>query len=237
MPANAQPSSHHPTRMLPAAVLWDMDGTLIDSEPSWIKSEIALAHEFGKHWTREQGLQMVGQTLTVTAARLRDEAGVPLPREELIARLLAGVVTDVQQRMPWRSGAREALSLTREIHIPCALVTMSYRVLADVMVSALPTGTFGEVITGEIVTRGKPDPEAYLRAAAGLGVDPSQCVAFEDSRFGVASALAAGCRVVAVPSYHEIESQPGLSHIRSLSEVTLELLEAIHRGSRVDTRQ
>lgn len=184
---------------LPAAVLLDLDGTLIDSEPVWMAQEHALVAEFGGSWSDEQAASMVGNPLPVSAARLRLEGGVRLTDEEIVDRLLGEVVAEVRRRVPWQPGARELVAALGAAGVPLALVTMSYRSLASAVVDVLPAGTFGAVVTGDEVTHGKPHPEPYLTAAATLGVRPQDCVVIEDSATGVRSGLAAGCAVVGVP--------------------------------------
>jgi HAD superfamily hydrolase (TIGR01509 family) len=184
---------------LPAAVLFDLDGTLIDTEPYWMAEERALAAAFGGSWSTEQAVSCIGNPLPVSAGRLRDEAGVGLPVEEIVDRLLDGVVAKVRSHVPWQPGARELLAALVASGTPTALVTMSYRRLADAVLADLPSGTFGAVVTGDEVRRGKPHPEPYLTAAARLGVEPARCLVVEDSPNGIRSGLAAGATVVAVP--------------------------------------
>ena len=201
---------------LPAAVLFDLDGTLIDTEPTWMAEEQALASSFGGTWTAEQAVSCVGNPLPVSAARLRDEAGVDLPVDEIVARLLDKVVAAVRSEVPWQPGARELLSALQEHGVPCALVTMSYRSLADAVLADLPAATFAAVVTGDEVANGKPHPEPYLTAMALLGVEPARCVVVEDSPSGIGSGLAAGCAVVAVPPIAPLPSFAAVTVVDSL---------------------
>ena len=184
---------------LPAAVLWDMDGTLVDTEPYWMDAEYALVAEHGGHWSEEQARALVGNPLPVSAEVLHRSGGVDLPPEVIVERMLDHVVAEVQRHLPWRPGAQELLRALRAADVPCALVTMSYARLTDAVVSALPAGTFAAVVPGDEVRHGKPHPEPYLTAAARLGVDPRDCLAIEDSATGTASAAAAGAAVVIQP--------------------------------------
>ena len=131
--------------------------------------------------------------------------------------------------MPWRPGARELLAELLAAGVPCALVTMSYAVLAESMVRQLPTGSLAAVVTGDQVTDGKPHPEAYLTAAALLGVDPARCVAIEDSPTGIASAEAAGCAVIAVPHAVPIDAAPTRTLRPTLVGLGVAELEAVLR--------
>jgi HAD superfamily hydrolase (TIGR01509 family) len=195
---------------MPAAVLWDMDGTLVDTEPSWIAAEHALVARHGGSWSDEHAHAIVGTPLLVGAEYIRRHGGVDLPAEVVVEQLIDQVVADVRRAVVWRPGARELLLELRAAHVPCALVTMSYARLADAVVSVLPAGTFAAVVTGDEVRHGKPHPESYLTAAARLGVPPGECVAIEDSPPGVLSARAAGAAVVAVPHVVPVPPGPGI---------------------------
>lgn len=184
-----------------AAVLWDMDGTLVDTEPYWIATEYALAEEYGGTWSHELALELVGNDLLESGRFIAERMPLPLSPEEVVERLLDGVVARVEEDVPWRPGARELLADLRAHGVPCALVTMSYERFVGPILAALPPGSFQVVVTGDQVTRGKPDPEPYLSAARLLGVAPGDCLAIEDSNTGCRSAESAGCTVLAVPNH------------------------------------
>lgn len=209
------------------AVLFDLDGTLVDTEPYWMAEEQALAAAHGGVWTTEQAVSCVGNPIPVSAARLRDEAGVDLPVEEIVELLLAGVVARVGDRVPWQPGARELLAELGADGVPCALVTMSYRSLARAVLADLPAGTFAVVVTGDEVERGKPDPEPYLTAAARLGVTPSRCVVVEDSPAGIGSGLAAGCTVVGVPHVAALPDLPELTVVPTLEHLDVDRIHTL----------
>lgn len=218
----------------PAAVLWDMDGTLVDTEPYWIATEFELVAEFGGEWTDDYAHSLVGFDLRDAAAVLRDRGGVDLAIDDIVNRLLDGVIQRVQHKVPWRPGARSLLTDLRKQHIPCAMVTMSWTRFADAVVRALPPGSFDVVITGDEVTHGKPHPEPYLTAAAALGVRAKDCVAIEDSPTGVRSAVAAGCRTFAIPNLVDVPEGHGYTVVRSLHELDraqLGLASASQAGS------
>ena len=111
------------------------------------------------------------------------------------------MVERVEQEVPWCAGARELLTALREQHVPCALVTMSWRRFVEPIVRALPQGSFAGLVCGDEVAHGKPHPEPYLRAAELVGFAPGETIAIEDSPTGTASAEAAGCQVLVVPSH------------------------------------
>ena len=204
----------------PAAVLWDMDGTLVDTEPYWMACEHELVDAFGGTWTEDDARSIIGFDLLDAAVELRTRGGVDLEPHEIVERMLDGVVARVRAHVPWRPGARRLLSELNALGVPCALVTMSWSRLVDAIVAELAPIEFQAVVTGEHVGQGKPHPEPYLLAAERLGVDPTECVAIEDSPTGVASAVAAGCVVVAVPNIVPIEAAAGRIVVPSLKDVT-----------------
>lgn len=219
--------------VLPAAVLWDMDGTLVDTEPAWMAAETALVEEHGGTWTMQDGLGLVGLPLERSAAILADH-GVRLPTERIVELLLDRVVESVRAHATWQPGAREMLEALREAGVPCALVTMSYRRFAVEAMSGAPAGALRVMVTGDEVTRGKPDPEPYLRAAAELGVDITACVAVEDSPPGISSALASGARTLGVQHMVPVEARDGLSRATSLTDIDLTDLARMRAGEVLD---
>lgn len=218
---------------LPAAVLWDMDGTLIDTEPYWIAAETELVESFGGVWTHEDGAALVGSPMPVSAGVLQAR-GVDLSVEEITEFLNARVRAGVAAGVPWQPGAEDLLRAVHAAGVPMALVTSSYRVLADPFADVV--GLFDVVVAGDDVTHAKPDPEPYLTAARLLGVPVEQCVAFEDSRSGVASAVASGAHVVAVEVMQALADRPGLSRVGSLADVTLADVARIAAGDVLDLR-
>lgn len=188
------------------AVLWDFDGTLVDTEPYWMEAEFELVAEHGGSWSREHALALVGNDLLVSGRYLREHSGIDLEPAEIVERLLDGVIARVREQVPWRPGALDLLADLRGAGVPCVLVTMSYlRFIAPVL-EMVPAGSFAGVVTGDGVTRGKPHPEPYLKAAAEIGVPAQECLAIEDSDTGARSAEAAGCPVLVVPNHVPVAS-------------------------------
>lgn len=194
--------TEHPRPAPPSAVLWDMDGTLVDTEQLWMNAEGALVAQFGGTWTPEQALTLVGNGLAASAAILQD-AGVQLPAHEIIDVLTDAVMDDLARgALPWRPGALALLAELREAELPAAVVTMSNRRMADLVLSRLPeelVGVFHAVVAGDEASRPKPFPDAYLQACAALGVQPHTAVAIEDSPTGVRAAVSAGVPTIGVP--------------------------------------
>ena len=219
-----QPLASEPTTTpaadLPAAVFWDMDGTLVDTEPYWINAEHAIVEEAGGVWNDEYAHQLVGNDLMVSAEFIRDNSPITLEPVEIVEDLLRRVIAQVTEHVPWRPGAIELLTALREAGVPNALVTMSWRSLADSVLAALPEGTFAAVITGDEVEHGKPHPEPYLAAARALGVEVTDCVAIEDSPTGVRSAVAAGVPTLAVPHVVPVPIIAGAVQAPSLRGLT-----------------
>lgn len=210
------------------AVLWDMDGTLVDTEPHWIAAEYQLVESFGHSWNDEHAHALVGQPLLVSADYIREHGHVPLSPTEIVDRLLDVVIAESRRHLPWRPGVLALMDEIKAAGLLTAMVTMSYRNLATVVADALPAGSgFDLLVCGDDVRHGKPDPEAYLLAASRLGVDPRNCLAIEDSPSGVASAEAAGCTVIAVPNQVPIADGLQRTVLPLLEGVRLADLEAI----------
>ncbi|MGH3508907.1 MAG: HAD family hydrolase [Nocardioidaceae bacterium] len=194
--------------VLPAAVLWDMDGTLVETEPLWIEAEEALVNRYGGTWARVDTQELIGNNLIDSGRHLRDQGGVDLEPEAIIELLLDDVTEMIRHEVPWRPGALELLGDLRRSGVRCGLVTMSYRRFVQPVLDALPEGSFEAVVTGDAVSRGKPHPEPYLAAARLLRVEPTATVAIEDSNTGTRSAETAGCRVLVVPNHVPIPPGP-----------------------------
>lgn len=203
-----------------AAVLWDMDGTLVDTEPTWMAAEFALAERYGGTWTQAQALELVGNDLLESGRRIREGMGIDVAPEQIVEELLDFVVLEVRREVPWRPGARELLTSLADAGVPRALVTMSYTRFVEPVLAHLPPGTFDAVVTGDVVDRGKPHPEPYLTAARLLDVLASECLAIEDSETGATSAAAAGCTVLCVPLHVAVPPGPGRVFADSLADLT-----------------
>jgi len=220
---------------LPAAVLWDFDGTLADTEPSWFAAEYALAAEHDTTWTDADAHALVGSELLESGRYIRERMGLDLEPAAIVELLIDRVEADVRRGVVWRPGARELLAALRAAGVPCALVTMSYARMVDAALTQLPPESFGAIVTGDEVTHGKPHPEAYLTAATRLGVDPTACIAIEDSPAGAASAEAAGAHVLVVPHHVEVPDGPGRTHAAGLEGLGLnDIARLVRSGRRTD---
>lgn len=211
----------------PFAVLFDMDGLLVDTEPLWLETETEVMARLGARWTPQDQQALLGGSMQRTVGCLLAKATRPAPPETVARWMADGMLDRVRAgRVTVRPGARELLAEVAAAGLPHAMVTSSQRRFARAVLAA--TGmAFPVTVTGEDVTATKPDPEPYLLAAKQLDADPACCAALEDSPNGVASAAAAGCHVVAVPSLVPIPPAPGRVVVASLLEVDLGMLRAL----------
>ncbi len=210
---------------IPAAVLWDMDGTIVDTEPLWYIAEDQLGQEHNTVISDEDRHKMTGMGLWDAAAIIQ-ASGVQLSSDEIVADLTSRVSALLDGgNMPWRPGAMELLEELHAESIPVALVTMSTRSLTDQILKHLPVSPFTITVCGDEVEAAKPAPDPYLRAAELLAVDIAECVAFEDSLTGLRSAWSSGAVSIGIPhlmdltgtSYHEL--WPTL-HGKSIEDVS-----------------
>jgi HAD superfamily hydrolase (TIGR01509 family) len=203
-----------------AAVLFDMDGLLIDSEPLWLAAETdVMARLGGSPWSRQDQQELLGGSLEKTVRYLRSRATRPQPPEVVADWLMSGIEDRVRTHgVPLQPGAVALLAAVKAAGLPHALVTSSERSFMDAVLAS--TGLrFDLTVCADDVIHTKPDPEPYLRAAKLLGVSPARCSALEDSPNGVASAAAAGCQVFAVPSLLPIPPGAGRTVVRSLLDL------------------
>lgn len=206
-----------------------MDGTLVDTEPYWIRAETELVESFGGTWTHEDALGVIGAGLWTSAQALQSH-GVTLSGDEIVATLTARVREQLTSSgVPWRPGARELLGDIRAAGIPTALVTMSVRAMAEQIVAEIPFDAFDLLVTGDEVGNPKPHPDAYTTAARKLGVEPGETIAIEDSVSGLASAIAAGTIAIGVPHIVELPIGDDRTIWPTLAGRTLSDLAAVAR--------
>jgi HAD superfamily hydrolase (TIGR01509 family) len=214
------------------AVLFDMDGLLVDSEPLWFEAERFVMARMGGSWAEADQEQLIGGSLGNSVAYMRARATRPAEPEQVGRWLLDTMAALVAERgVPLMPGAAELLAEIAAAGIPRALVTSAQRQIMDAVIASTDLG-FGVTVCAEDVSRGKPDAEPYLRAAALLGEPPGGCVALEDSPRGIASAQSAGCPVIAVPSVLLAAEaagprRPAPAVVPSLREVDLDCLRRV----------
>lgn len=207
------------TSNLPAAVLWDLDGTIVDTEPYWITAEMELCEVFSATWTHEDAIAVVGQGLPHTASLMRSR-GVDLTIDEIIQSMTSRVLELLEVAVPWRPGAVELMKEIQAAGIPQAMVTMSIERMGRAVARLIPGDPLSLVVSGDHVSASKPDPEAYLLAAERLGVKISECVAFEDSPAGCTSAHTSGAFTIGVPHIVSLESVDTAMKLDSLAGVS-----------------
>lgn len=221
------------TTDFPSAVLFDLDGTVADTEANWFEGEMAVLKPLGVPWTHEIAMRYVGVALDWSVRDIVDRFDLSISPDVLLEALNSAVhEAAVRRRTKWLPGVLELLGLLNTLEIPTALVTMSHRPLADIVLEDCAEGTFHAVVTGEEVERGKPDPQAYLMAAERLGVDINSCLIFEDSTPGVRAGIRSGAQVVAIPCQLSVPEYPNLLVRQSMSGIDEEFLCEIMTAQR-----
>jgi HAD superfamily hydrolase (TIGR01509 family) len=185
---------------MPEAVLFDLDGVIVDSESAWAEAKHDLVDEAGGSWKPEATRAMLGMSSPEWSRYLRDELGVPLSVEEINAAVVATLERRYRESLPLIPGAVDAVRRIAE-GWQLGLASSSNREIIDLVLEhAGLTDAFAVTVSSEEVARGKPAPDVYLEAARRLGADPARCVAIEDSSNGLRSAAGAGTAVVAIPN-------------------------------------
>jgi HAD superfamily hydrolase (TIGR01509 family) len=211
-----------------AAVLFDMDGTLVDSEKMWSVALDELAARLGGVLSAPARAAMVGTSMGTSMTILHDDLGRPGLDVAASVRWLEDRMRELfAEGLVWRPGARELLDELYAADIPMALVTATGRHLVDVALVTIGAHYFDAVVAGDEVADVKPHPEPYATAARLVGADPGGCVAIEDSPTGVTSARAAGCAVLAVPSEVPLPELDGVTTVGSLADVDLAFLRQL----------
>lgn len=209
------------------AVLFDMDGLLVDSERLWYETEAEIMAGLGGTWGPEDQETLVGGSIGRTVAYMLGRTGPVMSPEEVARRLLDGMTERLRANVPLMPGAKELLDEVREAGVPSALVSSTNRALMEYALDGIGRDRLTVTVAGDEVEHTKPHPEPYLTAASLLGVDARRCVALEDSPDGTDSATAAGCHVVSVPSVVPIPAAPGRTVVGSLRDVDLARLRSL----------
>jgi HAD superfamily hydrolase (TIGR01509 family) len=215
----------------PAAVVFDLDGVLIDSEQVWNKAREELVRERGGTWHEHATADMMGMSSKEWSRYMHDRLGVPMEPAAINDEVVRRVMSIYEQGLPLLSHAAETV---RELAArwPLGLASSSNRPIIELVLERSGLAPcFAVVVSSEEVDRGKPAPDVYLAVARGLGVDPKDCVAIEDSTNGIKSAVAAGMRTIAVPNPHFPPADDALATaavvVQSLAEVTPELVASL----------
>lgn len=213
------------------AVLFDMDGTLVDSEKLWDIALQELYARFGGVLTPEVRESTVGGSSESVIRLVYTDLGLELDPMQMAATAdwlhdFTGELFDAG--LPWCEGAQELLDALADAAVPMALVTNTRRALTERALNSIGRHYFTTSVCGDEVVRAKPAPDPYLRATALLGFDPGQCLAVEDSVTGAASAEDAGCPVLVVPNDVEVPATPRRRHLPTLAGVDLTSLRQLH---------
>ncbi len=206
-----------------AAVVFDLDGVLLESEQVWNEAKEALVRERGGRWSERAPRDMMGMSSPEWSRYVRDELGVDLDPEEISVDVVARLERIYRERLPWIDGAREAVERLAA-RWPLGLASSSNREIIDLFLDRSGLGgLFAVTVSSEEVERGKPAPDVYLDAARRLGVAPEDCTAVEDSENGIRAAKAANMRVIALPN----SAWPPAAEALALADAVIESLEEL----------
>jgi HAD superfamily hydrolase (TIGR01509 family) len=191
-----------PDRPSIAAVIFDLDGVLIDSEQVWDEARRTFTLERGGRWSEQAQADMMGMSSSEWSRYMAEQLGIPMSPSEINDAVVHEMAKRYRERLPLIDGAREAVE-RMAAQWPLGLASSANRPLIDLVLERSGLDRlFGVTLSSEEVARGKPAPDVYLAVAEGLGVEPAHCAAIEDSTNGLKAARAAGMRVVAIPNAH-----------------------------------
>jgi HAD superfamily hydrolase (TIGR01509 family) len=211
------------------AVVFDLDGVIVDSEHVWDAAREALARERGGRWHEKAQQDMMGMSSVEWSRYMHDVIGLEEPPEEISAEVVRRLEATYREELPLIDGADEAVArLARRW--PLGVASSSNRPLIDLVLDLSGLNRFFRAtVSSEEVQRGKPSPDVYLEAARRLGSEPKETAAIEDSRNGILSAKAAGMRVIAIPNRRFPPGEEALAEadvvLRSISELTPDAVE------------
>lgn len=216
------------------AILWDHDGTLVETEPYWIAAEMELAGLHNAVWTEDDALACVGSPMRESARRIQ-AAGVRMDIDPIVDWLVdrVGEMMD-EHGILWMPGVQELFAECAAQNIPCAVVSNAWRSVVEKTISRLPDGVVKFVLAGDEMVMAKPDPWPYAHAAEVLGVAPENCIAVEDSLAGTLSAEAAGIPVLVVKGVLPVAAGPNRSRVVDLSDINLDRLRDIVAGTQLE---
>ena len=207
-----------------SAILFDMDGTIIDSEPLWLQAEIEVMAELGCHWDEQDQINCLGGPMERTEKYMQDRSGNVKPYGYFGQRLNEVMKLKFVKDLELMPNALELITKSKEAGLKTALVTASGRELMNSALTRFPKNSFDIAISRDDVTNSKPHPEPYLMAAKRLEVKIEECLVLEDSMTGVRAGLDSGPQVVAISHIISIANEKNLRVISSLSEITFKQL-------------
>ena len=212
------------------AVLWDMDGTLIDSEPIWIDEEFQIMQSLGVDWSHDDAMHCLGGPISRVDQYMRERSGNMHQPLELSNILIENVEQRLKNGVNFTPGAENLLRTMFERGLPLALVTASNRSILDAALASIGSHFFHFTCSASDVENPKPDPEGYLKAADFLGVDIHNSLIIEDSKTGVTAAMHSGGYVLALPHMTELPTGPKVVHRKDLADLELRTLASLFQG-------
>ena len=207
-----------------SAILFDMDGTLIDSEPLWLEAEIEIMEELGCNWDQQDQINCLGGPIDKTENYMQDRSNNIKPFGYFTEKLDDVMEKKLSTKLNLIPNALEIINDCKRSELKIALVTASSGRLMKAVLKRFPVGIFDTTVSYDDVKRSKPDPEPYLLASKTLGVDITNCVVIEDSLTGVQSGLNAGAQVIGIPHLVKMPSNANLRVVESLSEINMDRL-------------
>jgi HAD superfamily hydrolase (TIGR01509 family) len=209
------------------AIVFDLDGVLIDSEPVWDQARRAVVAEAGGRWRENATGEMMGMSAPEWSGYLHDELSVPLPPKEINDRVISHLLASYEKGLPLLPGAVGAVRRLAAVW-KLGLASSANRAVIDAVLAASGLARcFAVTVSGEEVAHGKPAPDVYLAATERLGVDPGRSAAVEDSSNGLRSAAAAGMAVIAVPN----RTFPPADDALALADLTVDSLDELTPGA------
>ena len=211
------------------AVIFDLDGVLLESEQVWDAAREELTNELGGRWHDRAQRDMMGMSSLEWSRYMHDDLGIALPPDEISAEVVRRLESLYREHLPLLPGAREAVE-SLAARWPLAVASSSNRPLIELVLELAGIAErFEAVVSSEEVERGKPAPDVYLEAARRLGAEPTRCAAIEDSENGLLAARAAGMRVIAIPNRDFPPGEKALAAastvLTSLEELTPKVIE------------
>jgi HAD superfamily hydrolase (TIGR01509 family) len=207
-----------------SAILFDMDGTLVDSEPLWLQAEVEIMHEVGCIWTAEDQIACLGGPRAKTEKMMQDKSGNQMPDGYFGEQLDNLMEKKLASDLRIYDGAKELINECKDYGLKVALVTASGSRLMNVVLQSFPRDIFDVVISGDDVENSKPNPEPYLNAAQGLSVDITNCVVIEDSITGVTAGLSSGAQVIGIPHMVKLPEDNNLRLVNKIGDLNLKQL-------------
>jgi HAD superfamily hydrolase (TIGR01509 family) len=207
-----------------SAILFDMDGTLVDSEPLWFQAEKQVMAEVGSTWEQSDQINCLGGPMEKTERYMQERSGNIKPFGYFSERLNDVMDEKLKHELKLMPSALELLLDCKSAQIPMALVTASTGRQMRAVLERFPTGIFASTVSKDDVEHSKPDPAPYELAAKQLGFDIKKCLVLEDSITGVESGLRAGAQVIGIPHLVQMQSHENLRVVKALSDLSLKLI-------------